>query len=285
MLQSLKTSYTQDISLLAHRGSVFWYGLLIAALLIVPGVLGEFYVNELGGVYIFAIAGVGLMLLTGYTGLVNLGQGAFLGIGAYTNSVLMTKGVPFVITLPLSGVAAALAGVLLGIPTLRMTGFYLAIATLAFGSIVGTIFQKWTSVTGGFDGFAVPTPTILGYPIEGANGVYYMSLFVLIFVLWMSVNILRSPVGRAMVAIRDSEVSAQSMGINLSLYKTISFAISSRHYRARGRAVRPLCRASSHRTRSTSCCRSSSSPSSSSAVSARCMARSSALSSFACCRR
>ena len=93
MLQSLKTSYTQDISLLAHRGSMLWYGLLIAALLIVPGVLGEFYVNELGGVYIFAIAGVGLMLLTGYTGLVNLGQGAFLGIGAYTNSVLMTKGV------------------------------------------------------------------------------------------------------------------------------------------------------------------------------------------------
>ncbi len=227
MLQSLKTSYTQDISLLAHRGSVFWYGLLFIALLIVPGLLGEFYVNELGGVYIFAIAGVGLMLLTGYTGLVNLGQGAFLGIGAYTNSVLMEKGVPFVITLPLSGVAAALAGVLLGVPTLRMTGFYLAIATLAFGSIVGTIFQKWTSVTGGFDGFAVPTPTILGYPIEGANGVYYMSLFVLIFVLWMSVNILRSPVGRAMVAIRDSEVSAQSMGINLSLYKTISFAISS----------------------------------------------------------
>ena len=227
MLQSLKTSYTQDISLLAHRGSMFWYGLLIAALLLVPGVLGEFYVNELGGVYIFAIAGVGLMLLTGYTGLVNLGQGAFLGIGAYTNSVLMTKGVPFVITLPLSGVFAAVAGVLLGVPTLRMTGFYLAIATLAFGSIVGTVFQKWTAVTGGFDGFAVPTPTILGYPIEGATGVYYMSLFVLIFVLWMSINILRSPVGRAMVAIRDSEVSAQSMGINLSLYKTISFAISS----------------------------------------------------------
>jgi branched-chain amino acid transport system permease protein len=227
MHQSLKTSYTQDVSLLAHRGNVFWYGLLIALLLIVPGVLGEFYVNELGGVFIFAIAGVGLMLLTGYTGLVNLGQGAFLGIGAYTNSVLMTKGVPFAVTLPLSGVAAALAGILLGLPTLRMTGFYLAIATLAFGSIVGTVFQKWTAVTGGFDGFAVPTPTILGYPIEGANGVYYLSLLVLIFALWLAINILRSPIGRAMVAIRDSEISAQSMGINLALYKTISFAISS----------------------------------------------------------
>ena len=82
---------------------MFWYGLLIVVLLLVPAVLGEFYVGELGGVFIFAIAGVGLMLLTGYTGLVNLGQAAFLGIGAYTNAVLMTKGVPFIITLPLAG--------------------------------------------------------------------------------------------------------------------------------------------------------------------------------------
>lgn len=226
MHQSLKTSYRQDISLFADRNRVFWYGLLVVALLVAPGVVGEFYIGELGGVFIFAIAGVGLMLLTGYTGLVNLGQAAFLGIGAYTNAVLMTKGVPFIVTLPLSGLAAALAGVLLAIPTMRMTGFYLAIATLAFGSIVGTVFQKWTAVTGGFDGFAVPTPSIFGFAIEGATGVYYLSLVVLIFALWFSINILRSPVGRAMVAIRDSEISAQSMGINLSLYKTISFAIS-----------------------------------------------------------
>src|SRR5215510_7073681 len=169
MHQSLKTTYIQDISLFANRNAVVSYAILIVVMLLVPAVLGEFYVGELGGVFIFAIAGVGLMLLTGYTGLVNLGQGAFLGIGAYTNSVLMTKGLPFIITLPLSGVFAAVAGVLLGVPTLRMTGFYLAIATLAFGSIVGTIFQKWTAVTGGFDGFAVQTPAIFGFPIEGAN--------------------------------------------------------------------------------------------------------------------
>lgn len=227
MHQLLKTTYTQDISLLADRNTVLWYALLLAVLLVAPLVMGEFYVGELGGVFIFAIAGVGLMLLTGYTGLVNLGQAAFLGIGAYTNSVLMTKGVPFIITLPLAGIVSALFGVLLAIPTMRMTGFYLAIATLAFGSIIGTVFQKWTSVTGGFDGFPVPTPSIFGFAIEGTNGIYYLSLAVLIFVIWLAINILRSPVGRAMVAIRDSEISAQSMGINLSLYKTISFAISS----------------------------------------------------------
>jgi len=227
MHQSLKTTYIQDISLFANRNAVLSYSVLIVVLLLVPAMLGEFYVGELGGVFIFAIAGVGLMVLTGYTGLVNLGQAAFLGIGAYTNSVLMTKGVPFIITLPLAGLMSALFGVLLALPTMRMTGFYLAIATLAFGSIIGTVFQKWTSVTGGFDGFAVPTPSIFGFAIEGTNGVYYLSLAVLIFSIWLAINILRSPVGRAMVAIRDSEISAQSMGINLTLYKTISFAISS----------------------------------------------------------
>lgn len=227
MHQFLKTNYAQDISLFGNRNAVVSYVVLLVVLLLVPAVLGEFYVGELGGVFIFAIAGVGLMLLTGYTGLVNLGQAAFLGIGAYTNAVLMTKGVPFIITLPLAGLVSALFGVLLAIPTMRMTGFYLAIATLAFGSIIGTVFQKWTSVTGGFDGFAVPTPSIFGFPIAGANGVYYLSLAVLVFSIWLAINILRSPVGRAMVAIRDSEISAQSMGINLSLYKTISFAISS----------------------------------------------------------
>ncbi len=107
-----------------------------------------------------------------------------------------------------------------------MSGLYLAIATLAFGSIVGTVFQKWTAVTGGFDGFAVPTPTIFGYSVEGATGIYYVSFVVLVFVLFVSANLLRSPAGRAMVAIRDSEVSAQSMGIHLARYKTMAFAIS-----------------------------------------------------------
>ena len=221
-----KTRYQQDLALFRHGGDRLNYGLLLVVLLLVPVMLSEFYVGELGAVFIFAITGVALMLLIGYTGLVSLGHAAFLGIGAYTNAVLLQKGVPFVITLPASGIMAALAGIAIGIPTLRMSGLYLAIATLAFGSIVGTIFQKWTAVTGGFDGFAVPTPTILGFPIEGATGVYYLSLAVLLFVLWISMNLLRSPIGRAMVAIRDSEVSAQSMGINLSLYKTIAFAIS-----------------------------------------------------------
>lgn len=221
-----KTQYKQDIALWKHNGDLFWYGLLAVLVFVAPLVLGEFYVGELGAVYIFAIAGVGLMLLVGYTGLISLGHAAFLGIGAYVNAVLLKMGVPFLVTLPMAGLFTALCGAAIGRPTLRMSGLYLAIATLAFGSIVGTVFQKWESVTGGFDGFAVPTPEIFGVPIEGATGIYYASLIVLLFVLWVSANLLRSPSGRAMVAIRDSEVSAQSMGIQLAKYKTMAFAIS-----------------------------------------------------------
>ncbi len=221
-----KTRYQQDLTLLRHSGDRFWYGLLMLALLAIPLLLSEFYVGELAAVFIFAIVGVALMLLIGYTGLVSLGHAAFLGIGAYVNAILLSHGVPFLVTLPMAGIVAGLAGVAIAIPTMRMSGLYLAIATLAFGGIIGTIFQKWTAVTGGFDGFAVPTPTLFGYPIQGASGIYYMSLVVLLFVLWVSANLLRSPIGRALVAIRDSEISAQSMGINLARHKTIAFAIS-----------------------------------------------------------
>src|SRR5580692_6464750 len=186
MRYMFKTDYRQDLRLWRHRGDLLWYGLLGVVLLLIPATLGEFYVGEMGGVFIFAIAGVGLMLLTGYTGLVNLGHAAFLGIGAYTNAILLHAGVPFLITLPAAALVSALAGVVIGIPTLRMSGLYLAIATLAFGAIVGTVFQKWTAVTGGFDGFAVPTPSIFGVPIEGATGVYYLSLAVLVFTLWLA---------------------------------------------------------------------------------------------------
>jgi branched-chain amino acid transport system permease protein len=221
-----RTQYRQDIALWRHNGDRFWYGLLAILTLIAPLVLGEFYIGELGAVYIFAIAGVGLMLLVGYTGLISLGHAAFLGIGAYVNAVLLAHHVPFLLTLPAAGLFTAVCGAAIGRPTLRMSGLYLAIATMAFGSIVGTVFQKWTSVTGGFDGFAVPTPYVFGIAIEGATGIYYVSLVVLVFVLFVSANLLRSPAGRAMVAIRDSEVSAQSMGIHLARYKTLAFAIS-----------------------------------------------------------
>src|SRR6202035_2631376 len=120
-----RTQYRQDIALWRHNEDRFWYGLLAVLVLIAPLVLGEFYIGELGAVYIFAVAGVGLMLLVGYTGLISLGHSAFLGIGAYTNSILLSHGVPFVLPLPAAGLVTAVFGAAIGLPTLRMSGLYL----------------------------------------------------------------------------------------------------------------------------------------------------------------
>ncbi|WP_158746380.1 branched-chain amino acid ABC transporter permease [Acidisphaera sp. L21] len=202
------------------------YVVFLLVLLVIPVFAGEFYVGELGAVFIFAVVGIAQMLLTGYTGLISLCHAAFLGLGAYTAAILLAMGVPFLLTIVAAAVVAGLAGTLIGLPTLRMSGLYLAIATLSFGSIIATVLAKWDRVTGGWSGFIVPTPVVLGHALGGPVWLYYMSLAALLFVLWMSLNILRSPIGRAMIAIRDSEISAQSMGIHLSRSKVTAFAIS-----------------------------------------------------------
>ncbi len=221
-----KTSYLDDIRLFQHSGQVFWYSVLVACLLLAPLVLGDFYVGELSYVFILAIAGVGLMLLIGFTGLVSLGHGAFMAIGAYTNTYLITKGVPFLIAFPVAGIAALLAGILVAVPANRMAGIYLAIATLAFSQIVEQIIIRWESVTRGFQGLPVPSPEILGHALARPWEFYYFCLAVLVLVVFAAVNLTRSPTGRAMVAIRDFEISAQSLGVNLVQYKTIAFAMS-----------------------------------------------------------
>ena len=221
-----KTSYRDDTRLFQHEGQVFWYGALALCLLAAPLVLAEFYVGELSQIFILSIAGVGLMLLIGFTGLVSLGHGAFMAIGAYTNTYLIAKGVPFLVAFPAAGLAAVLAGIIIAVPANRMTGIYLAIATLAFSQIVEQLVIRWEPVTRGFQGLPVPAPDLFGYQLTRGWEFYYLCLAVLVLVVLAAVNLVRSPTGRAMVAIRDSEISAQSLGVNLFRYKTAVFALS-----------------------------------------------------------
>jgi branched-chain amino acid transport system permease protein len=221
-----KTSYLDDVRLLQHSGYTFWYGVLVASLVAAPTVLSEFYVGELSQIFILATAGMGLMLLIGYTGLASLGHGAFMAIGAYADTYLVTRGVPFPIAFALAGLLAMVAGLAVALPANRMTGIYLAIATLAFSQIVEQVVIRWESVTRGFQGMAVPAPSLFGRPLSQAWEFYYLCLAVLILVVLGVANLTRSPTGRAMVAIRDSEISAQSLGVNLVRYKTIAFALS-----------------------------------------------------------
>ncbi|MDM0011043.1 branched-chain amino acid ABC transporter permease [Variovorax sp. J22P168] len=221
-----KTSYAQDIALARHGGHVFWYGLLCVALLAAPWVVPEYWLAQLTFVLIYGIVGLGLMLLAGFTGQFSIGHAAFLGTGAYTQAVLGNLGVPFPLALLASAALSAAVGVVVALPALRVKGIYLGIATLAFGFIVEEVFARWESVTGGNSGLHVKSPTLFGWSLGSSESFYLVCLVVAVLCTLAILNLLRSPTGRAFVAIRDSEISAQSMGIHLARYKTLSFAIS-----------------------------------------------------------
>ena len=221
-----KTRYRQDVDLFKHNGQRFCFGLLAIAVLAAPLGLDRFYLGELALVYIYAIAGIGLMLLVGYTGLVSLGHAAFLAIGAYAHAYLLSKGWPLPLSLMTAGLFTAAVGAIVGLPAMRMTGIYLAIATLAFAIIVEQVIAHWESLTGGYRGMLVQDAELFGLDLSDGRPFYYLCLLVTVACLLAALNILRSPTGRAMIAIRDSEISAQSMGIDLARTKSIAFALS-----------------------------------------------------------
>jgi branched-chain amino acid transport system permease protein len=221
-----KTSYNQDIRLFKDRVDASWYGLLALAVLALPFLMSDYYVGEATWVFIYAICGVSLMVLVGYTGLVSLGHAAFLGIGAYAHAYFLKHGIPWIPSVVLAVMITTASGLIVGLPALRMTGIYLAIATLAFSVIIQEVFSRWESVTHGFAGMPVEKPVIFGVAFHDEASFYYLCLFFLVIVLWLTRNLLRSPTGRAWIAIRDSEIAAQSMGVNLAIYKSIAFAYS-----------------------------------------------------------
>ena len=221
-----KTSYEQDLRLAKHGGHVFWYGLLGVALLAAPWFVAEYWLAQLTFVLIYAIVGLGLMLLAGFTGQFSLGHAAFLGVGAYTQAVLTGMGWPFMLSLACAAGLSAAVGIVVGLPALRVKGIYLGMATLSFGFIVEEVFARWESVTGGNAGKHLVPPEILGFKFESTESFYFLCLVIAVVCTLAILNLLRSPTGRAFVAIRDSEISAQSMGINLAHYKTLSFSLS-----------------------------------------------------------
>jgi branched-chain amino acid transport system permease protein len=221
-----KTGYAQDLALFRDAGERRWYALLLAALLLAPWALSPYFVSQLTFILIYSIVALGVMLLAGYTGLLSLGHAAFLAVGAYTEAVLAAKGWPFPASILVAALLAAVVGVIVGLPALRVKGVYLAIATIAFNIIVEEVLARWESVTGGNSGLTVGPLSMFGWKANDEREMYYVALVITVLVTLAMVNILRSPTGRAFVAIRDSEISAASMGIHLARYKTTSFALS-----------------------------------------------------------
>jgi len=226
-------NYRQDERIFRTRFKRVWFValLVLAALTLIGSTFGiganEYHYFILNLILVNLIAAIGLNLLTGFTGLLSLGHAAFMGVGAYTSALLVTKvGCPFVLSILFAGLVAAMFGIIVGIPSLRIKGFYLMVATLAFQFVIEYLIIHWESLTKGIRGLELPTPSFLGISLE-TNQAFFTFLFVIaIVMMWGAKNLIRSKIGRAFIAVRDNDVSAEIIGIPIFRYKLLSFAIS-----------------------------------------------------------
>ncbi|GAB5438552.1 branched-chain amino acid ABC transporter permease [Falsiruegeria mediterranea] len=224
-----KTDYMQDIRPWKDGYQLSLYLLLLAVAIAAPWWLDDFYLGELTNVLIWAIAGLGLMVLTGHTGQASLGHAAFLAIGCYANIILVEAGVPFMIAFPVAGLITGIIGATVAVPALRLHGIYLAIFTLAMSILMDDIIVLAEPITGGVAGKYAPPVGVFGFMVDRwgtPNEFYWLTLGVVVLVTLGYINLLRAPLGRSFIAVRDSEVSAQAMGVDISRTKTISFGLS-----------------------------------------------------------
>jgi len=203
---------------------------ILAVLVVVPAFAKNFIIFQLTMLLIYGLAVLALNILTGGSGQFSLGQSAFYAIGAYTSAILMEQyNVNYALTLPVAGIICFAAGFLFGQPALRLSGVYLALATFALATAMPQLlklgfFEPWT---GGVQGLVVTKPDApFGLPIGQDAWLYYFTLAITVAIYIFSINLLRSRSGRAFMAIRDNEIAASAMGIDVSLYKTLAFGVS-----------------------------------------------------------
>jgi branched-chain amino acid transport system permease protein len=225
-----KTSYAADMALYPlpiARWTVAALVVLFAVIL--PLSLHEYYLSIINLSLIAVVGALGLNILVGYTGQISVGHAAFMSVGAYTAANLAVKlGLPFWITLPAGGLMAALIGAIVGIPSLRIRGLYLAIATLAGQLIIEWIINHTPAISGGAQAsIQVPRPSLLGHELRTQGQLYFFLLFFAALAIVATLNLVRSRIGRAFIAIRDQDIAAEIIGINIYRYKLLSFAISS----------------------------------------------------------
>ena len=223
-----KTAYEQDIRLFRDGTTAMWYGLLAVAVLLLPALLSSYYVGEITWVFIYGICGISLMVLVGYTGLLSLGHAAFLGIGAYAHAYFLEHGMPWVASVALAILITTACGIVVGLPALRMSGIYLAIATLAFAVIIQEVFTRWEAVTKGFAGMALSHQ--------------YLSIIagtlILCGLLYAFFTYTR--IGIAMQATSQNQLAAYYMGIPVKLIFSLVWAISAAVATAAGILLAPV---------------------------------------------
>jgi branched-chain amino acid transport system permease protein len=225
-MANFKVSYREDTALFQNLWVKAWLGIFIVAMIVLPFGMSRYQLSILNEMGIAVIGALGLNLLIGYTGQISLGHGAFVAIGAYTAGLLAgTLGIPFIVVLPLSGLMAALLSLIVGIPSLRLKGLYLALGTLAFGFIIEYVLFHW-DLTRGDTGMAVPKIGAGGFFIQTERQFFFLIMSFAAIATLVAKNIARTKIGRSFVAIRDRDIAAEAMGISLAKYKIMAFAIS-----------------------------------------------------------
>jgi branched-chain amino acid transport system permease protein len=222
----MKRDYYEDVQLFSSRVTRFWFILLLLFLAAFPFLFKNYYVYVANYIAINVLVAIGLNLLVGYTGQISLGHAGFFAVGAYGTIVFMAKlHLPFLISLPLGSLAAALLGFLLGLPALRLEGPYLSIATLGFGLTITRVIGR-IEFFGGRQGLHAPELTIGPWHLTSDRDFYYLLITLTVILTLVARNLIKTKVGRAFIAIRDADIAAETMGVNIMYYKTLAFAVS-----------------------------------------------------------
>ncbi|MFC1822373.1 branched-chain amino acid ABC transporter permease [Thermodesulfobacteriota bacterium] len=205
------------------------WGILCTTLIVLfclPLILSAAYLGIINQMGCLIIATLGMQILTGYTGQISLGHAAFFAIGAYTSAILMAEfHIPFFIAFIAAGIAAGLIGVVAGAPGLRVKGFYLVMATFAVHFIVIYTLNHWTSLTGGSEGYKFPHAQIFSLAFNNENRMFYLVMISLVLSTYAAINILRTRLGRAFVAVRDNDLASNVLGVNVWLVKLKAFFV------------------------------------------------------------
>jgi branched-chain amino acid transport system permease protein len=222
-------TYQEDLSLFRTIWIKCWWTILLISIMVFPFMVGRYTLYTINLVGIYIIGAIGLNILTGYTGQISIGHAAFIAIGSYTTTILGERMgfLPFYIIIPLSGIVSTLIGVLVGLPCLRLRGLYLAMATMSFGIIVQYVLFQWDSLTHGALGMAAPSIAFWGFKVDSDRKFYFLIAVIVFLLGFAAKNLMRMKIGRAFVAIRDRDIAADVIGVDLIQYKVMAFGISS----------------------------------------------------------
>ena len=224
---TLRTDFRSDIRLLDSWFVRFWAAAALLLLLLLPLVLSNFWTSVANQVFIAVIGALALNLLMGSTGQISLGHAGFMAAGAFTVAALIAHtNAPIGVALPAAAVAGALLGVVVGLPALRLKGLYLAVSTLAAHFVIVAAVGQYQSVVSYGSGFMIPPPQAFGWTLGSERAWYFFLLPAALAVLLINLNWLRSAYGRAWMAIRHRDIAAESLGINVAVYKLLAFSAS-----------------------------------------------------------